>query len=76
MTPIQYNIIRKHTATLISRISEDFNVSIQDAFSIVFNSDTFENLSRAETSLYEDGSLSIYDCLLSELIQGKLPEEY
>ena len=55
---------------------DDFAINVSEAMRIVFNSDTFAQISDIETGRYQDGSICLYDDLKSEILTGTVPREF
>ena len=57
---------------IISRLMEEYNMSMQDAFDKVYNSHLFEKLGDPKTGLYFQSSGYVYSYLLDELSASDL----
>lgn len=55
------------TQDLIQYLMEDNNITMEQAFDIVYNSDTFEKLNDFGTHLYYESSSYVYECLKEEM---------
>ncbi|MCQ2347356.1 MAG: hypothetical protein MJZ92_05460 [Paludibacteraceae bacterium] len=57
---------------LITRLMEETNISMQEAFDKVYNSSLFEKLNRPETGLFFQSSGYVYSYLKEELYPAQL----
>lgn len=55
------------TQDLIQYLMEDNNITMEQAFDIVYNSETFEKLNDFGTHLYYESSGYVYECLKEEM---------
>lgn len=55
------------TQDLIQYLMEDNNITMEQAFDIVYNSDIFEKLNDFGTHLYYESSSYVYECLKEEM---------
>lgn len=60
------------TAELTQMLMENWGYSMQEALTVLYNSDTFERLSDPATGLYFQSAGYIYDYLQNELTSGKI----
>lgn len=60
------------TQDLIQYLMEDYNITMEEAMDIVYNSKTFELLNDFGTHLYYESSSYVYEYLKEELIKEKL----
>ena len=51
---------------------EDYNISIGDALDVIYNSETFQKMRDADTGLYTQSPLYIYELLNREYQTGRL----
>ncbi len=54
------------TKDLIIFLVEDYNISMEDAMDIVYNSKTFAKLNDLQTHLYYESSAYVYELLKEE----------
>ncbi|WP_308395135.1 hypothetical protein [Prevotella sp.] len=50
---------------------EDYNISIGDALDVIYNSETFQKMGDADTGLYTQSPLYIYELLNREYQTGR-----
>lgn len=60
------------TVELTQMLMENWGYSMQEALTVLYNSDTFERLSDPATGLYFQSAGYIYDYLQNELTSGKI----
>ena len=60
------------TVELTQMLMENWGYSMQEALTVLYNSDTFERLSDPATGLYFQSAGCIYDYLQNELTSGKI----
>ena len=60
------------TVELTQMLMENWGYSMQEALTVLYNSDTFERLSDPATELYFQSAGYIYDYLQNELTSGKI----
>ncbi|MBP5584604.1 MAG: hypothetical protein J6X43_11790 [Bacteroidales bacterium] len=71
LTEAQISIMQEDISSEIIRLlMEDMNYSMEDAFSIWYNSDTFERMQNQQTGLYYQSSGYVYSFLLNEIQTG------
>ena len=58
------------TVELTQMLMENWGYSMQEALTVLYNSDTFERLSDPATGLYFQSAGYIYDYLQNELTSG------
>lgn len=76
MTTDQKHLIESLVKDLAFNTIIDFNISVESAFSLVYNSETVEKLYDLRTGLYQQSTLYIYNMFLQEINQGKIEKEY
>lgn len=59
----------KLTEELVAILMEERGLSLQDAFSVLYDSDTYVKLSNPETKLYIQSAGYFYSILEEELVQ-------
>ena len=65
-------LIEGVTQDIIAYIVEDEGISIEQAMSILYNSEVFSKLSDCETGLYRESSAYVAGLLKDELTNGRL----
>ncbi|HIZ88135.1 MAG TPA: hypothetical protein IAC03_08285 [Candidatus Coprenecus pullistercoris] len=60
------------TVELTQMLMENWGYSMQEALTVLYNSDTFERLSDPATGLYFQSAGYVYDYLQNELTSGKI----
>ena len=60
------------TVELTQMLMENWGYSMQEALTVLYNSDTFERLSDPATGLYFQSAGYIYDYLQNELTSGTI----
>lgn len=60
------------TIELTQMLMENWGYSMQEALTVLYNSDTFERLSDPAIGLYFQSAGYIYDYLQNELTSGKI----
>lgn len=65
-------LIQSIIQQLVLLIMRDYNVSMLDAFGIIYNSELYERLQDVETGLYYQSPLYVYSYLQDELRKGKI----
>ena len=60
------------TKNLIMRVMEDFNVSVTEAMSIVYNSQLYDRILDLETGLYYQSKGYNYQLLHHEILTGEI----
>lgn len=58
-------------ADLAELLSKDFGMNVSEALDSVYNSETYEKLSRPDTGLYFQSTLYVYSFLKNELMFGR-----
>lgn len=66
------NLQEALTVELTQMLMENWGYSMQEALTVLYNSDTFERLSDPATGLYFQSAGYIYDYLQNELTSGKI----
>lgn len=73
LTREQVNILQEElTAELIEILMEEWGYSMQEAFNVLYNSDTFAILQDPDSGLYYQSSGYVYSFLEEELRKGKI----
>lgn len=57
---------------LVLYLMRDFGMDMTTAFQTVFNSEVYERLTDAETGLYIESPVYVYDYLIKEMRMGKV----
>lgn len=65
-------LIQSIIQQLVLLIMRDYNVSMLEAFGMVYNSELYERLQDVETGLYYQSPLYVYSYLQDELRKGKI----
>jgi hypothetical protein len=60
------------TSEVVFSIMKDFNLSVQEAMKIFYNSEVFDRLCDIETGLYRESGGYVYDLYKSEKEHGSL----
>ena len=60
------------TKNLVLKVIEEFGYNIQEAMSIVYNSQLYEKVLDLETGLYYQSAEYNYELLRHELLNGKI----
>ena len=60
------------TKNLVLKVIEEFGYSIQEAMSVVYNSQLYEKVLDLETGLYYQSAEYNYELLRHELLNGKI----
>ncbi|MBQ7159120.1 MAG: hypothetical protein IJS09_06840 [Treponema sp.] len=71
----QEQLIEYITSDLISYIMDDAKVSMEEAMSSLYKSETFAKLNDFETGLYLESPLYVYDILKTEKAYGRIVQE-
>ena len=59
------------TSDVLEYLTDSHNMSIEDAMTLFYNSDTFARLQDAKSGLYYQSVGYVLDCLNNELTIGK-----
>ena len=65
-------LIQSIIQQLVLLIMRDYNVSMLEAFGMVYNSELYERLQDVETGLYYQSPFYVYSYLQDELRKGKI----
>ena len=60
------------TKNLISLLMEKYNYSVETAFDVLYNSETFQKLTDEKTGLYFQSPNYIFSFLTNEIESGKI----
>ena len=60
------------TKNLVLKVIEEFGYNIQEAMSVVYNSQLYEKVLDLETGLYYQSAEYNYELLHNELLNGKI----
>lgn len=72
LTPEQINILQEDLyANLVEILMEEWHLSMQNALSVLYNSDTFALIQDTGTGLYYQSIGYVYTFLEEELRKGK-----
>ena len=58
--------------TAVDEMTKYYNISIGDALDVIYNSETFQKMGDADTGLYTQSPLYIYELLNREYQTGRL----
>lgn len=73
MTDVEINHMKEYLVRqLVHLLMERKNITMIDAFDLLYNSDTYNKLSDTSTGLYYQSPRYVYAYLDRELTQGKL----
>lgn len=73
MNDVEFNYMKKYIARQLAQLLiERHSMSLEQALDTLYNSNTFEKLSKPETGLYYQSPLYVFTYLERELIQGGL----
>lgn len=71
MTDFEYQI-ECTTRDLADKLVENFSMTVPQALSVVYNSETYEKLINPKTGLYFQSPLYVCDFLKNEVLTGKM----
>ena len=71
----QEQLIEYITIDIISYIMEDSKLSMVEAMTSLYNSETFAKLNDIETGLYLESPLYVYDIFKTEIAYGRIVQE-
>ncbi len=67
-------MIEELVKDLVLKLIEDSDLSVQEALSRVYNSDTYEKILDLKTGLFSQSTAYVYEILKHELQEGKIAE--
>jgi len=76
MTSKEQYLIYKQTVNLVQTLMKEQGMSLSQALEEVFLSDTFQELCNVDTKMYNEGTIYIYNELLTEINSGTPENDY